>query len=175
MGHYDPAPKYCRICGGLLGPMPAAPGKPPLLACLGCGRRVHLDPKLAAAALIVENGQALLLRRARPPARGLWCLPGGFVDRGEKVEMAAVREVGEETGLESRTGRLLGLYSYPGYPVVVAIFEMEIIGGELSINDESLEARWFEPSLIPWEELAFPSARDCLLAWAGFNAPAGNR
>jgi len=158
--------QYCPECAGRFIAPGTGLGGSNKLVCAECGLVFHLDPKLTAAALVVRHGEVLLVRRARPPQKGWWCLPGGYVDRGEIVEAAAAREVREETGLIVQTRRLFGLYSYADYPVVVAVYETEISGGVLEPNQESLEACWFAPEDIPWDRLAFPSARDSLRAWA---------
>ena len=84
------------------------------------------------------------------------------MDAGEVVESAAAREVLEETGLQVRIEKMLGLFSYESYPVVVAIFEGRILGGQLVISVESLDYQWFSPDQIPWPDLAFPSTTDVL-------------
>ena len=121
--------KHCPECGGLLKVIGQGAGGADVRRCSDCGRRIHPDPKMAVASLIFRDGRLLLLQRARPPQKGLWCLPGGFVDRGETLEAAAVREAREETGLDVELLRLHGLYSYPGYEVIVAIYEARITGG----------------------------------------------
>lgn len=70
-------------------------------------------PRLTVDTVIVHDGQVLLIRRANEPYQGKWAVPGGFVDSGETVEQAAVREAQEETGLHVRLDRLLGVYSHP--------------------------------------------------------------
>ena len=61
-----------------------------------------------------------MIRRGTDQGYGLWGLPGGYVDRGEVVEQAAVREVWEETGLQVKVGALIGLFSESGDPVTVS-------------------------------------------------------
>ena len=65
------------------------------------------------------DGGLLLVQRAIHPSYGKWVFPGGYVDRGEALEAAAIREVKEESGLDVRLTRLLGVYSSPGYPVIL--------------------------------------------------------
>ena len=94
-------PKYCDTCGGILKEPDFVSLHDPPLVCTVCGRRVFLDPKLAVASVLEHEGRIVLLRRAqRDAAHGLWIMPGGHVDRGEVVPVAAEREVYEETGLE---------------------------------------------------------------------------
>jgi 8-oxo-dGTP diphosphatase len=71
------------------------------------GRAVS-RPEVAVGAVIVEDGALLLVRRARPPAVGQWSVPGGRVERGERLEDAVSREVREETGLVVTVGELAG-------------------------------------------------------------------
>ena len=60
-----------------------------------------------------EDLKILLIQRGLEPFKGQWALPGGFVDVGETVEEAAVREMREETGLDVQLERLVGVYSDP--------------------------------------------------------------
>jgi ADP-ribose pyrophosphatase YjhB (NUDIX family) len=93
--------------------------------------------------------------------------PGGYVDRGEEVRAAAVREAREETGLEVRLNRLINIYSYAGRVPVIVVYSATMMGGCLGCDDEGLEARFFEPETIPWEELAFRSTREALQEFLG--------
>lgn len=127
--------------------------------CTACGHITFLDPKLAVAALIVRDGQILLGKRGlgtRSP--GKWSFPAGFVERGEQVEAALIREVREETGLEVEPGDLVGLYSEPGETVVLAVYEAAIMdfAAVPTAADDLDELEWFPLESLP--DLAF--ARD---------------
>lgn len=74
---------------------------------------VPRGPAVTVDAVWVDRGRLLLVRRGHPPGEGLWALPGGFVEYGETVEAAVVRELREETGLVARPVRLVGIYSSP--------------------------------------------------------------
>ncbi len=104
-----------------------------------------------------------MIRRGTDSGYGLWSLPGGFVDRGEVVESAAAREAWEETGLEVAVDDLLGLFSLPGDPVIVAAFRARETGGELSPGPEALEVAFFSPDSLP--ELAFSRDTEILARW----------
>ena len=79
--------------------------------CSKCRLPVYLDPKLATVALVSTKFDVLMVKRNIGPGKGLWALPGGYVDRGETVESAVEREVREETGLSVSVGELVGVYS----------------------------------------------------------------
>ena len=99
-------------------------------------------PLLAVDALIVRrNGRIVLVKRKKPPYEGYWALPGGFVEYGETVENAVVREVKEETGLDVEIKGLIGVYSKPdrdprGHVVSIAYLTIEV-GGELRGSEET--------------------------------------
>ena len=141
-------------------------GDLPRLVCCTCGYVFYLDPKLAVGTVIVDDaGRIVLVKRAIEPGYGKWVFPGGYVDRGEEVERAAVREALEETGLDVRLGRLINIYSYTGRTPVIVVYAATILRGVLACDDEGLEAQFFEPADIPWNELAFRSTHEALRAF----------
>ncbi len=165
MHFHDERPySHCPMCGGALEPRSLRPKEPERLVCASCGFVFYLDPKVAAGTIIRDEAQRiLLLRRAIDPGYGKWVFPGGYVDRGEEVHAAAVREAREEAGFEVRLERLLNVYSYPGGAPVIIVYEASIVGGEFLWDDESLEGRFFHAHEIPWDDLAFRSTREALL------------
>src|SRR5918992_3707733 len=155
--------RYCPVCGGELESRVLKATEPMRLVCGTCGFVFYLDPKLAVGTIIHdEHDRVVLVRRAIEPGYGKWVFPGGYVDRGEQLQAAALREAREETGLEVRLDRLLDIYSYPGHVPVIVVYAATMVGGCLGCDDEGLEARFFEPDEIPWEELAFRSTREAL-------------
>ncbi|MSQ06011.1 MAG: NUDIX domain-containing protein [Dehalococcoidia bacterium] len=149
--------KFCSGCAAPLELRESAGRLRPV--CPSCGRVVYYDPKIAATAIVHREGQVLLIRRANEVGYGLWSMPGGYVDRGEAAEDAAVREAWEETGLEVAVDQLVGLYSEAGHPVIVAAYAVREVGGELQAGPEALEAGFFPLDALP--PLAFP--RDALI------------
>ena len=166
--HDTPTYRYCPVCGGPLESRVLKTTEPKRLVCETCGFVFYLDPKLAVGTIISDDeGRIVLVRRAIEPGYGKWVFPGGYVDRGEEVQLAAVREAREECGLDVRIERLLNVYSYPGRAPVIVVYTARLIGGCLGCDDEGLEARLFEKSAIPWDELAFRSTREALREFVG--------
>jgi ADP-ribose pyrophosphatase YjhB (NUDIX family) len=157
-----PNDAFCPKCGGKLEGRLLKRGEPERLVCAAC-EYVHFhDPKVATGCIVEDGGGIVLLRRAIEPGYGKWVFPGGYVDRGERVEDAAVRETLEECCLQVRLSSLLGVYSYSGRPIVVIVYAGDVIGGVLQAADEALDAGAFAPAEIPWDELAFSSTFDAL-------------
>ena len=154
--------KFCPQCGGELAKRLLKAGEPERLVCGSCGFVFYLDPKLAAIAVVPLDGGVVMVRRSIDPGYGLWVVPGGFVDVGEPVEEAVVRETLEEARLAVRVERLLNVYSYRDSTTVVVAYLTQYLGGELAAGDESLEARVFTPAEIPWDEIPFRSTKAAL-------------
>lgn len=162
LNQHDVEFSYCPACGGRLETSKLKESEPSRLVCCACNFIFYLDPKVVACAILEKEGKILLLRRAIAPQKGKWVMPGGYVDRGEEVHAAAIRETEEECGLKIRVQGLVGVYSYPGRLAVVVVYEAQYLSGDLIQGDESLEASWFSPGRIPWDDLAFQSTFDAL-------------
>lgn len=119
--------------------------------------RGFLKPSLTVDGIIIYKDKLLLIKRANPPFKNKYALPGGFVDYNEKVEDAVVREMKEETGLKTSIKELFGVYSDPkrdprGHTVSV-VFEMKVKGGKMKSGSDAKEAKLFPLDKIP--SLAF--------------------
>ncbi len=117
-------------------------------------------PKLMVDVVIPAEKGVVLIRRGSAPFEGQWALPGGFVEVGETVEQAAVREAAEETGLAVELARLVGVYSEPerdprGHNVSVA-FLARVLGGELSASTDASEVSVLDPGAL---DVAFDHRR----------------
>jgi 8-oxo-dGTP diphosphatase len=115
-----------------------------------------ITPLLTVDALIIYQGKLVLIRRKNPPYQNKFALPGGFVEIGETVEMAAVREAKEETGLDIRLLKLMGVYSDPlrdprGHTVSVCFLAKG--SGNLKAGSDAKGTGLFGLNEIP--ELAF--------------------
>ena len=111
-------------------------------------------PFLAASAAIVRDGKVLVVRRARPPAGGLFSLPGGVVEIGETLHEAVAREVREETSLMVEPVALAGFretivrdaQSRVERHFIILCFASRWRAGEPVLNEELSEARWLDPA-----------------------------
>ena len=160
--------RFCPACAAPLERRLIKPGEPERLVCAACGFILYMDPKVAVGTIIrTPDARLVLVRRAIEPGYGLWVFPGGYVDQGETLVDAAVREAREESGLQVRIDRLVNIYSYGGASPIVIVYAATMTGGELCTDDECLEARLFAPEHIPWERLAFRSTREGLQEYLG--------
>lgn len=155
--------RFCPRCGGTLDRRLLKPTEPERLVCSACGFVFYLDPKIAVGTIIRTDTEALVLvRRAIDPGYGKWVFPGGYVDRGEPLTVAAIREAREECGLDVRLDGLVNIYSYPGRAPVIVVYAATAIGGTLCFDDEGLEIAEFTSASIPWNDLAFRSTSEAL-------------
>ena len=154
---------FCPRCGGALERRVLKATEPERPVCASCGFVFYIDPKIAVGT-IIQNGSGglVLVRRAIEPGYGKWVFPGGYVDRGEALTAAAVREAREECGLEVRLDGLVNIYSYAGRTPIIVVYAATAIGGELCNDEECLETAVFDNSRIPWDDLAFRSTYDGL-------------
>lgn len=137
--------------------------------CVACGAVTWLDPKVAVAVVIERDSKVLLGLRAegtREP--GKWGIPAGFIDRGERVEDAAIREMREETSLTITLGPILTAISSTGDPVILLVYPALAAEGDPLPGDDLVELGWFSPDALPG--LAFPHDANILSIWKRWRA-----
>ena len=160
MASLNPALEDARFCPRCA--QPAQVTFPRELRCDACGYRALWSPEPVAAAIPRDDeGRIWLLRRTLHEGAGRWTFPGGFVELGETVEDAAVRETREELEMEIELGSLVGVYSRADTRAVLVVFNARA----LSIARETAEAsevRAFAEAELPWDELAFWSTEQAL-------------
>jgi len=103
--------------------------------------------RIGVFALIFNHEKQVLLGHRRDI--DWWNLPGGGMEIGETVDEALCREVREETGLEVKVERLVGVYSKPQKQEVVLTFICQVNGGTLQSTEETRESRYFAPDALP--------------------------
>jgi ADP-ribose pyrophosphatase YjhB (NUDIX family) len=136
------------------------------LICPECAWIAYVNPRIVVTALpLTDSGQVVLIRRGIEPAVGAWAQPGGFLEIDETVNEGAIRETFEETGLLIEPGEVIGLYSRLEAAVVVLVFEARIVSGAFRLSPEATEIVAFEPSAIPWPEIAFKTTYWALSDW----------
>lgn len=122
--------------------------------CPNCGWTYYQHLKVGGGALIEQGGELLLLQRENHPWRGWWNLPAGYTEVDEDPAHTAVRETKEETGLDVKVDRLLAAYFFDDDPRgngLFVLFQCKVVGGQLTLNDETQQAKFFSPDAIPNE------------------------
>jgi ADP-ribose pyrophosphatase YjhB (NUDIX family) len=156
--------RYCPQCTTVLDAQQIAGRQRP--HCGNCGYTYFEDPKVAVGVVATKDGRILLVQRNHEPKMGEWSFPSGFVDAGERVEEAAVREVREEAGVEVALQGLLGVYSRAGERVIFIAYAGEVIDGEAAPGDEAIAVDYFDPDRMPAP--AFPHDGQIVRDWQAF-------
>lgn len=164
-------PRYCMVCGSPIEVRNIKRGEPDRHVCSKCGEVHWLEPKLAVGVVIEHQGGIVMLQRDIDPGRGKWVYPGGFVDRGESLEMAGRREAREEALIELGPMELLGAFSYEGHPVVLVAYVSTVASGVPSAGDEAQACEIWKPEAMRWEDLAFRSTIDTMKAYLARRGP----
>ena len=121
------------------------------------------SPRVTVDAVIIKNNSIILIRRKNEPFKNFWALPGGFVEYNETVEHAVIREAREETGLDVKVVKLIGVYSEPerdprGHTVSV-VFLCSVVGGDLKADTDARDVRKFNINSLDDLKLAFDHDR----------------
>ena len=140
---------FCPVCGSAARAARAEDRRADAARLHQRGLRVRLLPRPEAGRRhhhrACPTARIVLARRAIEPGHGLWVFPGGYVDRGEEVRLAAVREAREEAGIDIRLDGLVGIYSYPGTTAGDhRLPRRRGSRGALAVDDESSEIRTFD-------------------------------
>jgi ADP-ribose pyrophosphatase YjhB (NUDIX family) len=155
---------FCPSCGGSLEVRFVEEEERDRPVCRGCGRIHYRNPVVVAGLIPAADGKIWMLRRAIEPRYGYWTFPAGYMELGETVEQAAVRETREELNLTVRLERLLGVYSFSHISTVHVIYCAEALSDPRP-GSEALDIAPFSPDAIPWDDLAFATTRRALEDW----------
>jgi len=166
------SPVFCAACGGRLSERKIEGRRRGI--CAGCGYIAYENPLPVAAAVVVnERGEVLLVRRARHPMKGMWCLPCGFAEKDEQIEEAVLRELQEETHLVGTVGRLIDAVTARNYfygNLVMISFEVHGVHGAPAAGDDAEAVGFFPLDRVP--PLAFPCQEETLRKYRALHPPA---
>lgn len=117
------------------------------------GREYPDRPIVAVGAAVCQGDKVLVVQRAREPSLGVWTVPGGMVDLGERLQEAAAREVREECGIEIEVGPVVEVFDNivhddegrVRFHYTIVDLTARYVSGDLSPNDELMDAAWITP------------------------------
>jgi ADP-ribose pyrophosphatase YjhB (NUDIX family) len=149
--------KFCPECGSELQTRWQDREARTRAVCTVCNEVRYENPRVLVATVVSFQNRLLLCRRAEQPSIGRWNLPSGFLELGEALEMAAAREVAEETGvvISPNDLQLYAVTSLPKISEVYICFRVQASSGDCSVGPESLETAFFSEADAPWNDLAF--------------------
>ena len=150
--------KFCSECGAKIALVIPAGDNQLRHVCTQCDRVYYDNPRILVSCLATWGDRALWMRRAHAPRQGLWSVPGGFMEKGETLQQAAVRELREETGVEldPSTLYLYGVGTIRDINQVYVSFRAQLNSRDFHATDEALEVTLFAETDLPWDQLAFP-------------------
>ncbi len=146
---------YCSNCGQKISFGLTPDDKVPRYHCEKCKTIHYQNPTIVVGCLPIWRDKILMCKRAIEPKKGLWTLPAGYMEIGEKIEDGAIRETKEEANAEVSLNRLFSVYSLPTLGQVYCIFLADLLNLNFSPGEESLDVKLFDQSNFPWDEIAF--------------------
>jgi ADP-ribose pyrophosphatase YjhB (NUDIX family) len=154
--------RHCRACGALTAYIVPADDNRERAVCTACDTVHYENPLNVVGTVPIWGDQVLLCKRNIEPRRGFWTLPAGFMELGETAEQGALRETDEEAGLHVALQGLYAVMSVPRVGQVHLYFRAEMLDAHIDPGPETMEARLFSESEIPWDQLAFHTVRETL-------------
>lgn len=133
--------------------------------CPACGT-IHYENPLNVVGTVPHWGDYVLLcKRNIEPRRGLWTLPAGFMELNETTVEGAARETVEEAGAQFEMQELFSLVNVARVGQVHLFYRAALTSDQFDPGHETMEARLFLESEIPWDEIAFRTTRETLLRY----------
>jgi ADP-ribose pyrophosphatase YjhB (NUDIX family) len=154
--------KYCTECGQTLEWKTPAGDNLERLVCTSCAAVHYQNPRIITGCVAQWQGRVLLCRRAIEPRTGSWTVPAGYMENGESMEQAALREAREETGADIRLDALYSVFDIQAINQVYIIYRGVMRSPHIAAGVECSEVRLFEPAEIPWNELFYPAMGEML-------------
>lgn len=148
---------YCSQCGQpVVYEIPRGDDRPRYV-CRSCGQIHYENPRVVVGCVPEFEGSILLCRRAIEPRRGYWTVPAGFMELGETLGEAAIRETWEEAQARVDLGALFTVVDVVQARQVHVFFRGTMTQPEFGAGAETLECELVQPGDLPWAEIAFPS------------------
>ena len=153
---------FCSNCGAPVDRRVPPGDTLPRAVCDACNTIHYENPRMIVGCVAEWNGSILLCRRAIEPRYGLWTVPAGFLENGETTAAGAQRETLEEANARVEIDGLFALYNLPHINQVYMLFRARLLDLDFHAGEETLEARLFTESEIPWDTIAFATVRRTL-------------
>ena len=139
--------RHCSQCGTSMASVPIDGRQRE--QCPACGFIDYRNPAPVGMAVIEHDKQLVLIRRGEDPLANYWAPPAGYVECGESVPQAVIREAREECGLDIELDELIGVYSQADVNVLIIAYRAHSTGGELRAGDDAIEAALFASGHMP--------------------------
>lgn len=160
---HRPPIKHCKQCGtAVVYRVPDDGDTKPRAVCPACGTIHYENPLTVVGTLPYWGDQVLLCKRNIEPRFGLWTLPAGFMELNETTTEGAARETVEEAGAQFEMQGLFTLVNVARVGQVHLFYRARLTSDQFDPGIETIEARLFTESEIPWEEIAFRTTRETL-------------
>ena len=163
---HRPPLKHCRVCGAAVVDRLPDDGDTKVRAvCPDC-QTVHYENPLNVVGTVPtwgdDGAQVLLCKRNIEPRWGKWTLPAGFMEMGETTAQGAARETVEEAGAEFEMQDLFTVMNVVRVGQVHMFYRARLLSTHFDPGSETIEARLFKESEIPWDEIAFRTVKETL-------------
>ena len=153
---------FCCNCGARVERRVPPGDSLPRFVCVSCATVHYENPKIVVGCIPEWDDAILLCRRAIEPRNGMWTVPAGFMENGETTAQGALRETLEEANARVEILGLYALFNIPHINQVYMLFRSRLLDLDFHAGAETLEARLFGESEIPWDALAFATVRRTL-------------
>ena len=154
--------RHCKRCGAPVEYRIPADDNRERATCTACGSVFYENPLNVVGTVPAWHEQVLLCRRNIEPRYGLWTLPAGFLELGESTEAGALRETDEEAGVRVELQGLFTVLNVVRVGQVHLFYRARLLDTVFAPGPETIEARLFAESEVPWDELAFRTVRETL-------------
>ncbi|TBO32657.1 NUDIX domain-containing protein [Aquabacterium lacunae] len=157
--HFSRRIEHCPMCGTRVDHRIPDDDNRERAVCPACHHIQYVNPLNVVGTLPVWGEQVLLCRRNIEPRKGFWTLPAGFMELGETTEEGAARETDEEAGAQIEMQGLYAVLNVVHAGQVHLFYRARLLSTEFNPGPETMEARLFHQSEIPWGDLAFRTVK----------------